>query len=131
MTGRARSSPGGRRWAGSSARGSPSAAPAPRPTRPAPRRPRPWLAPPLVAAAACDGRRGVLVARGDLGALFAAHEGVRFVVDDVAAQLEAVAVAAPKLDIYRWVDDHLVEDGELLRRLYVLATAGHTDPGPG
>jgi hypothetical protein len=91
---------------------------------------RHWLATAFVAGAAFDGERGCLVSRRQLAQFFAAHEGVPFILHAAAEGLEAIALAAPGLDIYRWVDRDLVEDPRILDRLLLLATEGHTDPGP-
>ncbi len=91
-------------------------------------RARPWMPTAIAIAAACDGRRGYLISRGDLAEFLAAHEQQTLIVHDAAGELDALDVAVPGLDIYRAVDADGVEDVQILHRLLALATEGHTDP---
>src|SRR4051812_38935313 len=62
---------------------------------------RPWLTPPLVLGAACDGRRGHLVARDHVPAFLAAHAGVPVAMHDAPSALAALHLLAPEPDVYR------------------------------
>lgn len=64
-------------------------------------RARPWMPTAIAIAAACDGRRGYLISRGDLAEFLAAHEQQTLIVHDAAGELDALDVAVPGLDIYR------------------------------
>jgi hypothetical protein len=91
---------------------------------------RPSLTPAYVLGAACDGERGVFVSRDNLRPFFQAHQGVPVVMHHAAFDLRVTdALLRPELDVYRAVDDNRVWDTQVLKRLYALATAGHTARG--
>jgi len=91
---------------------------------------RSYLTPAYVLGAACDGHRGVYITRDNISAFFESHKGVPFVFHNAAFDLKVVdALLKPKLDIYQAVDANLVWDTLILKRLYSLATAGHTARG--
>jgi len=91
---------------------------------------RPYLTPAYVLGAACDGKRGVYITRDHLSAFIEAHRGVPMVCHNAAFDLKVInTMLRPKLDIYQAVDANLVWDTLVLKRLYSLATAGHTARG--
>jgi hypothetical protein len=91
---------------------------------------RPYLTPSYVVGAACDGKRGVFVGRDRVRAFFQAHDGTSFIMHNGCFDLKVTApLLAPALDIYRYVDNNRVWDTLVLKRLYSLATAGHTARG--
>ena len=88
---------------------------------------QPWLTPAYVLGAAFDGQCGFFVQRQHLIAFFAAHRGIRVVMHHAAFDLAVInLVVAKYLDIYDWVDRNRVYDTQILHRLYMLGTAGHT-----
>ncbi|MEO7130060.1 MAG: DNA polymerase [Dermatophilaceae bacterium] len=91
---------------------------------------RPYLTPHLVLAAACDGRRGVLVSRAQVPAFFAAHAGQGFVAHNAAFDLKVTQAALGEdPDLYDLVERNRIWDTMILKRLLSLATAGHTARG--
>jgi hypothetical protein len=92
---------------------------------------RPWLAPTYVMGAAFDGETGVFLTRDRVGAFFRAHAGVEVIFHHAPFDLKVVHALDPDLDVYRWVDEHLVWDTQLLHKLLVLGRDGHTDEGKG
>ena len=91
---------------------------------------RPYLVPSLVMAAACDGRSGVFVSRALVSAFFEAHAGLGFIAHNAAFDLKVTqAVLGCCRDLYALVDEGKVWDTMVLKRLYSLATAGHTARG--
>jgi hypothetical protein len=91
----------------------------------------PWIAPPYVIGAGCDGQKGYFVRRADVAAFFAAHVDTPVVFHNAPFDLSVINALAPQLDVYQRVDEKLVWDTLLLHRLYVLGTAGHTAGGKG
>ncbi len=87
---------------------------------------QPWLTPAFVLGAASDGTSGYFVRREHVKDFFAAHEGSEIVFHHAAFDLRVVHFLAPSFDIYRWVDQDLIWDTQLLYRLHVLGTKGHT-----
>ena len=92
---------------------------------------RPWCTPPYVLGAASDGECGFLIQRQHVAAFFDQHREMPLVLHHAVFDLAVVDVVAPALDIYTWVDRHQVWDTELLHRLLVLGTEGHTASGKG
>ncbi len=92
---------------------------------------RPWITPPYVLGAASDGRRGYFITRQHAAAFLAAHEQVPMVLHHATFDLAVLHLLDPVLDIYRLVDEHLIWDTQLLHRLYMLMTEGHTASGKG
>ncbi len=92
---------------------------------------RPWLIPAFVLGAACDGRRGCFITRGNVAPFFAAHEGVPVAMHNAPFDLAVIHLVAPGLDIYRKVDAGQAWDTQLLHRLLTLAGEGHTSSGKG
>lgn len=91
---------------------------------------RPYLTPSYVLGAACDGRHGVFIARDHLLAFFQAHQGVPFIMHNAAFDLRVTdAVLQPHYQIYTNVENLLVWDTLILRRLFALATRGNTARG--
>lgn len=91
----------------------------------------PWITPTYVLGAACDGQRGFFVRREHVAAFFEAHQGIPVVMHHAPFDLEVVHLVAPELDIYRFVDAHLIWDTRLLHQLYMLGVDGHTAQGKG
>jgi hypothetical protein len=90
----------------------------------------PQLVPVLILASACDGRRGVYIARDDLPAFLAAHDGLGFIGHNLAFDLKVTQkVLGTGRDIYGLVDGNLLWDTQVLSRLLSLATAGHATRG--
>jgi hypothetical protein len=88
---------------------------------------RPYLVPSVVLATACDGHRGVFVRRTHIPAFFDAHRGLGFIAHNAAFDLKVTqAVLGQRLDLYSLVDADKIWDTLILKRLYSLATAGHT-----
>lgn len=87
---------------------------------------RPWLVPPYVLGAACDGRRGVFPTRDRAVDFLRAHEGVPMALHNAPFDLAVLHELEPPRDVYRAVDADLVWDTQLLHRLHCLATEGHT-----
>jgi hypothetical protein len=91
---------------------------------------RPQLVPALVLASACDGRRGVFVARPDLATFFAVHDGLGFIGHNLAFDLKVTQkVLGTSRDLYGLVDRNRLWDTQVLSRLLSLATAGHPARG--
>ena len=91
----------------------------------------PWILPPFVLGAACDGTRGFFIQRNDLEAFFEYHSAVPVIIHDAAFTLALIRQITPDLDIYQMVERNLVWDTQLLHRLLVLGTTGETADGPG
>jgi len=92
---------------------------------------RPWITPAYVLGAAFDGQQGYFIRREHLAAFFQAHQDVPVVMHNAPFDLAVINTLSPGLDIYSWVDHNLVHDTQLLHRLYMLATEGHTAFGRG
>jgi DNA polymerase I-like protein with 3'-5' exonuclease and polymerase domains len=92
---------------------------------------RPWLTPAYVLGAAFDGGRGLFVPRDRVEAFFAAHSGVPVAFHNASFDLAVLHQVSPKLDLYARIDDDLVWDTQLLHRLFLLGTHGHTAKGKG
>ena len=91
---------------------------------------RPSLIPAYVLGAASDGTRGVFITREDVPAFFAAHRDASFICHNAAFDLKVTdLLLKPGADIYEAVDNNRVWDTMVLKRLYSLATAGHTARG--
>jgi DNA polymerase I-like protein with 3'-5' exonuclease and polymerase domains len=91
---------------------------------------RPDLVPPLVLATACDGQQGVFVPRPFIPDFFDLHAGIRFIAHGAAFDLKVTqAVLGGRLDLYGMVDQGAIWDTLVLKRLYALATTGHTARG--
>jgi hypothetical protein len=90
----------------------------------------PQVAPPLVLATACDGRRGVFLAREMVEPFFQAHPGLSLIAHHAAFDLKALQpVVGDRRDLYSLVDAGQIWDTRVLRRLWSLATEGHTARG--
>ena len=92
---------------------------------------QPWITPAYVLGAAFDGHRGYYIRREHVAQFFAIHVGVPIIMHNAPFDLAVVKTLAPGLDICAWVDRHEVWDTQLLHRLYVLGTEGHTATGKG
>jgi DNA polymerase I-like protein with 3'-5' exonuclease and polymerase domains len=92
---------------------------------------RPWITPAYVIGAAFDGKRGYFVRRDWAAQFFLAHADTPAVMHNAPFDLAVINVLAPKIGIYEKVDRNLVWDTQLLHRLYVLGTKGHTAGGKG
>ena len=91
----------------------------------------PWITPPYVLGAAFDGDQRFLVQRNHAGRFFDCHRSCQVVMHHASFDLAVIAMLAPAVDIYSWVDRDLVWDTELLHRLLMLGTEGHTASGKG
>ena len=87
---------------------------------------RPWLVPAYVLGAAFDGRHGYFVQREHVAEFFAIHRDVTVVAHNAPFDLAVVNALSPAIDIYDRVERNKVWDTQLLHRLYMLATEGHT-----
>ena len=87
---------------------------------------RPWLTPPLVIGAAFGGDAGYFIPREQIAAFFDAHREVPVAMHNAPFDLAVIHLLAPSLDIYGWVDRNLVWDTQILHRLFMLASEGHT-----
>jgi hypothetical protein len=86
--------------------------------------------PSVVLASACDADSGVFVARADLPAFFHAHRGLGFIGHNLAFDLKVTQAAlGAGHDLYALVEAGRLWDTQVLKRLYSLATAGHTARG--
>lgn len=92
---------------------------------------RDWLAPAYVLGAAYDGQRGYLIRREHVAEFLRAHADLPLVFHNAVFDLAVLQAVAPGHDLYVKVDRDLVLDTQLLHRLLVLATAGHTSRGKG
>jgi hypothetical protein len=86
----------------------------------------PWVTPAYVIGAAFDGQHGYFVPRDRLGAFLVAQADLPILMHHAAFDLEVIHLTAPELAIYDRVENNLVWDTQLLHRLYVLGTKGHT-----
>jgi len=91
----------------------------------------PWISPAYVLGAAFDGRQGYFIPRDHAAHFFAAHAGVPVLMHNAPFDLAVLDVLAPELGVYDWVDRNLVWDTQLLHRLLMLGTEGHTASGKG
>lgn len=87
---------------------------------------RPYITPAYVIGAATDGQTGFFVSREHVGAFFAAHGGHHVITHNAPRTLDVINLTAPQVDIYRGVDKGKIWDTNLLSRLLILATQGHT-----
>ena len=92
---------------------------------------RPWLTPAYVIGAGFDGRTGYFVRPSNVAAFFRAHDAVPVAFHIAAFDLGVINTVDKHLDMYSRVDQNLVWDTQILHRLYVLGTAGHTADGKG
>lgn len=92
---------------------------------------RPWIVPPYVLGAAYDGTQGVFLTRDTTRAFFEVNTCVPVIMHHAVFDLRVLKTLAHELDVYGWVDRDRVRDTQLLHRLYVLGTAGHTARGRG
>ena len=95
----------------------------------------PWMTPTLVLMQAFDGERGVFIAPENVPAFMAAHLDAFFVAHNAAFDLRVIGKTHARqevpYDIYTLVDNRQVIDTQILYRLIMLATAGHTAQGRG
>lgn len=95
----------------------------------------PWMTPTLVLMQAFDGERGVFIAPENVSDFMAAHGDCFFTFHNAAFDLRVInkthARRGVPYDIYTLVDNRQVIDTQILHRLIVLATAGHTAQGKG
>jgi hypothetical protein len=92
---------------------------------------RPGRTPTYVLGAAFDGQNGVFLTREHLSAFLQIHRDVPIVFHNAAFDLAVIHALAPEIDIYSRVDQDHIWDTQLLHRLYVLGTEGHTAAGKG
>ena len=92
---------------------------------------RDWIPPAFVLGAAYDGQRGFFITREHLAAFFRLHSDVQVAMHNAPFDLAVIHTVDRTLDIYSWVDRNLVWDTQLLHRLLVLGTDGHTAGGKG
>jgi DNA polymerase I-like protein with 3'-5' exonuclease and polymerase domains len=95
----------------------------------------PWMTPTLVLMQAFDGERGVFIAPENVPAFMAAHPDAFFAYHNAAFDLRVINKTHSRqgipYDIYTLVDNRQVIDTQILYRLIMLATAGHTAQGKG
>jgi DNA polymerase I-like protein with 3'-5' exonuclease and polymerase domains len=92
---------------------------------------RPWIAPALVLAAAFDGKSGYFLTRQTVVPFLQVHRDVAVTMHNAPFDLAVIHAMSPQIDIYDFVDRNRVWDTQVLHRLYVLATDGHTARGKG
>lgn len=92
---------------------------------------RSWLAPPLVLGAAFDGTKGWFLTRETVGPFLKAHVDNNWIFHNASFDLDVLAQTKPDFDVYRQVDRAKVWDTQIMHRLLMLATEGHTARGPG
>lgn len=92
---------------------------------------QPWSTPEYVLGAASDATRGWFICRDHVGEFFRVHEGVPVVMHHAVFDLAVLQRLVPELDAYGWVGRDRVWDTQLLHRLYMLDTEGHTAGGKG
>jgi hypothetical protein len=92
---------------------------------------RPWLTPAYVIGAGFDGHQGYFVLGDDAEGFFAAHERSPIAFHNAAFDLAVLHAFAPHADVYGRVDRDEVWDTQILHRLYVLGSEGHTASGKG
>jgi hypothetical protein len=91
---------------------------------------RPDQIPSLVLASAYDGNQGLFVGRQDIKAFFDAHATLGFIGHNLAFDLKVTQRALGHgYDLYALVEAGKLWDTQVLKRLYSLATAGHTARG--
>ncbi len=91
---------------------------------------RPDLTPDFVIGTACDGRRGVYVTRDIVLPFFQAHADVPFICHNAAFDLAVTQqLLGDRHDLYALVESGKVWDTLILKRLFSLATQGHTAQG--
>ena len=95
----------------------------------------PWMTPTLVLMQAYDGERGVFIAPEHVPAFMAAHPDAFFAFHNAPYDLRVINKTHSRqevpYDIYTLVDNRQVIDTQILHRLIMLATAGHTAHGKG
>ena len=95
----------------------------------------PWMTPTIVLMQAYDGDRGVFIAPGNVPAFMAAHRDSYFAFHNATFDLRVINKTHERLglpyDVYTLVDARQVIDTQILYRLIMLATAGHTAQGKG
>ena len=88
---------------------------------------RPELTPQFVVGAACDEERGVFLTRDTVLSFFDVHAGAQFICHNAAFDLKVTQrVFGARCDLYAEVEDNKVWDTLILKRLFSLATEGHT-----
>ena len=92
---------------------------------------RPWLTPAYVLGAAYDGNRGVFLTRDSVEPFLRVHSDLPIAMHNAPFDLRVIDALVPSLDIYSWVDRDLIWDTQLLYRLLMLGTEGHTASGKG
>jgi len=92
---------------------------------------RPWITPAYVIGAAFGGARGFFITREHAAAFFATHRDVPVAMHNTPFDLAVIHTLAPDLDVYGMVDHNRVWDTQLLHRLYLLGTEGHTASNKG
>ena len=93
----------------------------------------PWMTPTLVLMQAFDGERGVFIAPENVPAFMAAHADCFFTFHNAAFDLRVInkthARQGVSYDVYALLDNRQVVDTQILHRLIMLATVGHTAQG--
>lgn len=91
----------------------------------------PEVIPAYVMGATFDGQRGYFISREHVEAFLRAHDQVPAKMHNAPFDLAVLQAVAPRFDVYQLVDQHGVYDTQLMHRLYMLGTAGHTALGEG
>lgn len=87
---------------------------------------RHWQTPTYVLGAAFGGQHGVFLTRERASEFFKAHPDIPIAFHNAPFDLAVLHQLAPSLDIYGRVDRNLIWDTQLLYRLLMLGTDGHT-----
>jgi len=90
---------------------------------------RPWSTPAYVIGAAYDGTSGVFLTREHVGPFFQIHTGLPICMHNAPFDLRVVDRVSKTADVYGLVERDLVWDTQILYRLFLLATEGHTATG--
>lgn len=91
----------------------------------------PWITPAYVFGAAFDGNRGFFLTRANTSEFFRVHANLPIAMHNAPFDLAVLGTLDPGLGVYDWVENNLVHDTQLLHRLYLLGTEGHTGFGRG
>ena len=91
---------------------------------------RRWITPAYVIGAAYDGTKGVLLTREHVAEFFEIHADLQVIMHNATFDLRVVnLISKDQIDIYGMVDRNQVWDTQILYRLLMLATEGHTATG--
>ena len=90
-----------------------------------------WITPAYVLGAVFDGRQGYFLQRQHAAAFFVTHTNLPAIMHNAPFDLAVLDLLAPDLNVYDGVERDQVWDTQLLHRLLMLGTEGHTARGIG